>query len=469
MPNIVWFSDQYAEDSQVVGGKAAGLGRLVKAEFPVPPGFTITTTAQAEFFSAAELDGDISAILHDLDVTDVKQLETEGARIRALIVAAKLPPALTQTVSEAYRSLGENCLVAVRSSGTAEDLAEGSFAGLHDTYLDIQGTASVLDAVRRCWASMWTARAIAYRHHGGFDHARARIAVVVQRMVEAEVSGVLFTANPLNARTDEIVINASWGLGEGIVSGVVTPDEFVLSTHALDIKRRTIGTKERQVVRRSTGVGTEIVAVPMSLRGIPCLADATVTELATLGRQVMQQYDGLPQDLEWAFADGQLYLLQARPVTGVEFTWDEEVDAWHPSPEDENTVWTHTWAEQFLTGGVTPLFSSIRSWECYSSWSRFARIYGFDELTDVHWFKYRRATMYYNADAERKWQRSMWPPPLRDLTNIPPAWQGEFATTQTSLFEVLRMWIRLHTLEPKYGLFRWFDTTYDWIDNRIDE
>lgn len=470
MAIIVRFDGPEAEDHSVVGGKAASLGRLTRAGFPVPQGFTVATGAQSAFFAAAGLDAKIAAILGAIDFASVDSLQAETERIRALIVATALPKHVERAIREAYAALGADERVAVRSSGTAEDLAEASFAGLHDTYLDIHGADRLLDAVRRCWASMWTARATAYRERAKFDHASARIAVVVQRMIASEVSGVLFTANPQNARTDEIVVNASWGLGEGIVSGILTPDEFIVAVSTLAIKKRTIGSKEKKVVRnRETGVGTEVVAVESSLREIASLSDATVIALAELGRNVMSFHGGLPQDLEWGYADGELYLLQARPVTGVEFTWDEDVDAWHPTPEDENTVWTHTWAEQFLTGGVTPLFSSLRSWECYSNWSRFAAIYGFDALTDVHWFKYRRATMYYNADAERIWQRSMWPPALRDLTNVPPAWQDEFAKEPTTVLEIAKMWTRIHVLEPKYGLFRWFDTTYDWIDNRIEE
>lgn len=466
---IIRFGDAGAADIALVGGKAASLGRLTKAGFPVPPGFTVTTAAQAGFYTAHRLPELIRGYLQDLDYDNPTRLEEQTARIRARIESHPLPDRLAAEIASHYAALGDDAPVAVRSSGTAEDLAEASFAGLHDTYLDIVGIDAVIDAVRRCWASMWTARATAYRQRAGFDHAAAEIAVVVQRMIPAEVSGVLFTGNPRNSRTDEIVLNASWGLGEGIVSGILTPDEFILALDTLKIKQRTLGSKEVQVVRAPGGMGTVKAVVPKSLREAWCLSDEKACALAELGREVMNFYGGIPQDIEWALADDRLYLLQSRPVTGTEFTWDEDVDAWHPSPEDENTVWTHTWAEQFLTGGITPLFASMRSWECYSNWSRFARIYGFDELTDVHWFKYRRATLYYNADAEKIWQRRMWPAALRDLTNIPPAWQAEFAQTETSLLDVARMWARLHVSEPKYGLLKWFDTTYAWIDHRIEE
>lgn len=465
---IIRFDEPGAQDIARVGGKAASLGRLVQAGFPVPTGFTVTTAAQAAFYAAHGLAAAIRDLLKGLDYDSPTQLDAATAAIRELIESRPLPEALVAEIAGAYATLGADCYVAVRSSGTAEDLAEASFAGLHDTYLDIHGSAAVVDAVRRCWASMWTARATAYRERAHFDHAAAEIAVVIQRMVPSEVAGVMFTANPRNARTDEIVLNASWGLGEGIVSGILTPDEFVLARDTLQIKQRVTGAKEVQVLRAPSGVGTVQVPVSQAQSEVLCLSDAKARELAALGRKVTDFYEGIPQDIEWALAGGAFHLLQSRPVTGAEFTWDEDVDAWHPTPEKEDTVWTHTWAEQFLTGGITPLFASMRSWECYSNWSRFARIYGFDEVVDVHWFKYRRATLYYNADADKIWQQRMWPAPLRDLTNIPPAWQDEFAATATSLLDVGRMWARLHVLEPKYGLLRWFDTTYAWM-NRVDE
>ncbi|MSR13047.1 MAG: hypothetical protein EXR86_00455 [Gammaproteobacteria bacterium] len=293
--------------------------------------------------------------------------------------------------------------------------------------------------------------------------------MIIQQMVAAEVSGVMFTANPMSSRTDEIVINASWGLGEGIVSGILTPDQYVVALETLDIKQQTVGDKEVQVIRAPNGIGTITSTVPHSLREALSLSAPKAMALAELGREVMTFYEGFPQDIEWALAGDQLYLLQSRPITGVEFTWDEDVDAWHTAPEDENTVWTHIWCEQFLTGGITPLFSSLRAWECEVNWTYFAKLYGFDEITNVRWFKYRRATWYFNADAEKIWQKLMWPAALRDLTNIPPAWQADYARDETSLIDVARMWIRLHVMEPKHGLYGWFHNTYAWIDGKIEE
>ncbi|HEV7534070.1 MAG TPA: PEP/pyruvate-binding domain-containing protein, partial [Acidimicrobiia bacterium] len=213
--SILRFDDQDSGTHSLVGGKGANLGLLTRAGFPVPPGFSVTTAAYSAFIASSGLGDKIAAIVAELKYDDPDQLEALTGEIRELIVGAALPDGLATEITAAYTALGES-YVAVRSSGTAEDLAEASFAGMHDTYLDIKGAANLLDAVKRCWASMYTARATAYRHNKGFDHAESRIAVVVQQMVESEVSGVMFTGNPMTTATDEIVVNASWGLGEAI-------------------------------------------------------------------------------------------------------------------------------------------------------------------------------------------------------------------------------------------------------------
>ena len=317
MTMLILFDDERAVDVAQVGGKAASLGRLSQAGFSVPTGFTVATAAQAAFFAAHNLDVQITTLLSGLNYEQAVVLEEVTRHIRVLIESLPLPAQLTAQITEHYAALGSNVYVAVRSSGTAEDLAEASFAGLHDTYLDVQGEAAVVDAIRRCWASMWTARATAYRHRGGFDHASAHIAVIVQQMVAAEVAGVMFTGNPLTARTDEIVINASWGLGEGVVSGILTPDEYVLSIDTLDVKHSSIGDKEVQIVRAPSGRGTVRVDVPHALREALSLSAQKAVALGELGREVMAFYGGLPQDIEWALAGGELYLLQSRPITEI--------------------------------------------------------------------------------------------------------------------------------------------------------
>ena len=474
MSYVIHFTDPDATRHDLVGGKGANLGRLVAAGFDVPPGFNVTTRAYSEFMVASGLLDEITAILDAIDYNDPVGIEAATGQIRSLIMSRPSTDELRTVVASAYDELaaGDGQLaVAVRSSGTAEDLAEASFAGLHDTYLDVIGIDALFDAMRRCWASLWTGRATAYRFDKGFAHKDAALCVVVQKMVASEVAGVMFTANPINAAVNEIVVNASWGLGEGVVSGILTPDEYVLDRDTLRVKRRILGSKEMRVVRNpETGQGTVHEPVPVSLQAQFTFDDDRVADLGLLGRRVMEYYDGFPQDIEWAYADGAFYLLQSRPVTGVELTWDEDVDGWQPGAEHDDTVWTYTWSEQYWTGGISPLFYSCRAHECQLNYSRAAKVFGFeDNLTNEWWHKYRRGTAYFNANAERDWLVAQWPSRFRDLTNIPPVWQQEFLATKTPKWGFVKLWLRVHALTPELGVTRWWKSTYDYLDNRTAE
>ena len=471
---VIAFSDAASTQHELIGGKAANLGRLTLAGFPVPAGHTVSTLAYRAFM--ATIDSQVAALLADIDYAHAARLEQQTAAIRALIVATDIPADLASEIASAYAGLGGAAapLVAVRSSGTAEDLAEASFAGLHDTFLDVQGSEDVLQAVKRCWASLWTARAVHYRHDKGFEHADARLAVVVQRMVAAEVAGVLFTANPLNLRTDEFVINASWGLGEAVVSGIITPDEFIVARNTLTLSRRTLGAKEVQIIKHPDAPGTLREAVLPARRAIYCLDDSQVSALAALGARVMASYDGLPQDIEWAWAEGQFYLLQARPVTGAEFTWDEDINATITARHDENTVWTSTWADDFLTGGVTPLYYSVRvGGEFQRTHDYTNKVYGFPQLEGALIFKYHRATAYFNCDVEREWNIVSLPPRLRNYDYVPHTWDDALRAAPFKWLRFLRMMARMHVLAPQTGVLHWLSDkpggVYHYLAHRIDE
>lgn len=243
---------------------------------------------------------------------------------------ADVPHAIAKALVANYALLGDDCYVAVRSSGTAEDLAEASFAGLHDTLLDIRGAQAVIHAVKDCWSSLWSARAISYRHRNGFNHAEVDIAVVVQRMVASEISGVIFTGNPLTEATDEIVVNASWGLGEAVVSGIVTPDNFVVKDgDTLHVRDRILGNKEISIQRDvSKSHGTIEKPVAAADRERFCMTDDSVVKLCRIALRVQEHYDGFPQDIEWGYENGRFYVLQSRPITGVEWSWDADCEDW---------------------------------------------------------------------------------------------------------------------------------------------
>ena len=301
----------------LVGGKAANLGELITAGLPVPDGFCLTTEAYKE--ATATVQDGILRQLGDLQkalqgtANQATELAVMAGRAREAIRGTPVPPDVTAAVEQAYSALGHETPVAVRSSATAEDLPFASFAGQQDTYLNIIGTDAVLEAVRNCWASLWTDRAVAYRAALGIAPHEVALAVVIQRMVDAAAAGVMFTANPLTGRRREAVIDAAPGLGEAVVSGAVNPDHFVVDMATNRVLERKLGDK-RMTVRTRSGGGTEAINVP-DMTGTSSLTDAQALELAALGLQAERHFDAA-QDTEWAIdTGGALWLTQSRPIT----------------------------------------------------------------------------------------------------------------------------------------------------------
>ena len=308
---VLQFGDVDRGALPVVGGKAANLGELTRAGLPVPPGFCVTTAA----YELVAVGDDLRRVLDDLAETraeDTARLAELAAAARDALLGAPVPPNVVEAIREAYRSLGDSAPVAVRSSATAEDLPTASFAGQQDTYLNVVGEESLVNAVRRCWASLWTDRAVSYRATNEIDPRGVRLAVAVQRMVGAEVAGVLFTANPLTGKRRQAVIDASPGLGEAVVSGAVNPDHFVVNTATGEIVERSLGDK-RVAILATAGGGTRRVELPGGEEA--SLTDGQIRALAELGTRVEAHY-GEPQDTEWAIdGEGKIWLLQARPIT----------------------------------------------------------------------------------------------------------------------------------------------------------
>lgn len=296
----------------LAGGKAAQLGELLRAEYAVPAGFCVTTTAYAHISALAELDA-LLAELSALSPDETTRLAELATAVRAVLLQTPVTSEIVVAITSAYQTLGQDKLapVAVRSSATAEDLPDASFAGQQETFLNVIGVEALLEAVHRCWASLWTDRAVSYRANHGIDPRTVRLAVVVQRMVDAQVAGVLFTANPLTAKRRQAAIDANPGLGEAVVSGATTPDHFVVNTLTGEIVERRLS-DERVVIQASASGGTQRVEVPTPSA---CLTDAQIRDLADLGARV-EAYLGVPQDIEWAIdTTDRLWLLQARPIT----------------------------------------------------------------------------------------------------------------------------------------------------------
>jgi len=304
--------DHAAVTLAMVGGKGANLAKLARAGFPVPGGFLITTTAYGAFVAANQLTATIQRALQGIKLDDPAALATASQAIQEAFSAHQLPDELSSHIKAAYQALGEPP-VAVRSSATAEDLPDMSFAGQQDTYLNIVGEEALLDAVRRCWGSLWTARAIGYRSRNGIDHDEVALSVVVQMMVESKASGVLFTANPLNGNRNETAIDATLGLGEALVSGLVEPDHYIVETKSGRIRSKVLGDKATAIHSQQGGGTTTTEASAATEQALP---DPQIVALTALGARVADFYN-FPQDIEWGWANDQLYLLQARPITSL--------------------------------------------------------------------------------------------------------------------------------------------------------
>jgi phosphohistidine swiveling domain-containing protein len=311
-PKPVFPLDAQELTLDVAGGKGANLARLARASFPVPGGFVVTTGAYRAYVAANDLDRFLRAEIEALADDDPATLEAASLAIRAQFSAGSLPAELAAALSAAYSELGRPP-VAVRSSATAEDLPEMSFAGQQDTFLNVIGDEALLEAVVDCWSSLWTARAIGYRARNGLSQEDLALAVVVQAMVQSEASGVLFTADPLSGKRTEMAIEATLGLGEALVSGQVDPDHYVVEAASGRVLSKTLGAKAVSI-RGQAGGGTARQAEDAADH--PALPDAALAELAQLGRDVATLF-GTPQDIEWAWAGGKLYLLQSRPITNL--------------------------------------------------------------------------------------------------------------------------------------------------------
>ena len=311
------FEELSRADVDYAGGKGANLGEMTRAGLPVPPGFVVGAPAYSAFCEATALRGRIAARLEGLDVDDTGALEEASADVREMVAVEPVPDWLREAIESAYAALAGDdprAPVAVRSSATAEDTESASFAGMNETFLNVRGAAEVVDAVRRCWASLFGGRTVFYRAKRGFDQAGMDIAVVVQRQIQSTRAGVMFTIDPSTGENGHIVIEGAFGLGESVVSGSVSPDRYIVDKEGPSILRREVREKELAVESRDGG-GTEVRELQGDERRRPVLDDGEVAALAQLALRIEEHY-GTPQDTEWAFdPDGALWMLQSRPVT----------------------------------------------------------------------------------------------------------------------------------------------------------
>lgn len=315
LPMIVDFKQVGKTDVGLVGGKGANLGEMARAGFPVPPGFIVTSAAYFQVLQINDLKPKIKSILDNLDIHDIHSLNEMSRQIKSLISRANIPNHLALDIIKRYLKLGSGhnqTLVAVRSSATAEDLPDASFAGQQETFLNVQGEANLIQNIRACWASLFEPRAIFYRQEKNFDHFQVGIAVPVQQMIQSEVAGIMFTVNPVTNNKNQLVIEAIWGLGEKIVQGAYTPDHYLIQKLSWKILQKQTNPQTKQLTL-SQDKNREL-PLPKNKQRQTKLTDDQIIYLAKLGHQIQQHYF-FPQDIEWALAHKHFYLVQSRPIT----------------------------------------------------------------------------------------------------------------------------------------------------------
>jgi len=323
---ILWFDELGKGDIPLVGGKNANLGEMLRAGIPVPPGFAITAEAYREFITETGIAEKIYKIIEETVTApnDPKQYEEASKKVRQLIEATPMPDTIEKAIRTAYNELDKRTkasevFVAVRSSATAEDLPDASFAGQQETYLNVKGADELVQKTVKCWSSLFTPRAIFYRTQKGFKHENVLISVGVQKMVNAKVAGVTFTINPVTGESNQIVIEANWGLGESVVSGSVTPDNYVVDKNTLKIIEKRIAKKTVEYVPDPETGKTIHAQVDAERQEVPCLTDEEVVKLAEIAKRIEEHY-GKPQDIEWAidrdlpFPEN-IFIVQSRPET----------------------------------------------------------------------------------------------------------------------------------------------------------
>ncbi|MBU2616702.1 MAG: phosphoenolpyruvate synthase [Nanoarchaeota archaeon] len=336
---VKWFSELSKDSISVAGGKGANLAEIYNLKVPVPSGFVVTVLAYDYFIKSANIDDKMKEILGGIDYESVSSLDKATKEVREIIEKSEIPKDMEEEILESYESLGEGDLpqgqaahellnrspelpfVAVRSSATTEDLAEASFAGQQDSFVNVKGNFDLLVHIKKCFASLFTSRATYYRNKNGFDYSKAKLAVVVQRMIDSDKSGVAFSKDP-SSRNDSVTIEAVWGLGEGIVSGRITPDRYIVSKD-MDILEKHIGRKKIAITRDSSG-SKEVVKLKDEISERQVLKDSEISKVAEIALQLEKHY-GKPQDLEFAIENGEISIVQTRPITTLEKRGDDSV------------------------------------------------------------------------------------------------------------------------------------------------
>ena len=320
---IYWLDELDKNSIPQAGGKGANLGEMYSAKFPVPNAFVVSADIYWDFINETKVKDHIESLLEGININDTAKLDDITGQIRKLILNAKVPAEIAKSIKEAYKKLDkEEVFTAVRSSATAEDLPDASFAGQQDTYLNVKGGKEIVEAVKKCWASLFTARSTFYREKNNYPHMQVKIAVIVQKMVDSERAGVAFTRDPVSGE-EKMVIEAGWGLGDFVVSGKINPDNYTVDANSLEILNKRLGNQEIMNTKDPVTGESITTDVPSNKRNIQIIGDNEIVVLAEILKKVHEHYKS-PQDIEWAYDNGKFYVVQSRPVTTIGKKLDEE-------------------------------------------------------------------------------------------------------------------------------------------------
>jgi pyruvate,water dikinase len=432
------FDELKEHNIDTIGGKAINLAKMLQAGLPVPHGYIVPVRAYETFFEQNDLYGTISSYLENTDFSIEESITACEQAIKQAIYDAPIGAGLEREVSQALPQ-GDSTLWAVRSSAVAEDLPEASFAGQQDSYLNIMA-ADVLGHIKRCWASYWNERAIAYRHHAGMPQLESGIAVVVQKMVDSRTSGVMFTRDPVNGGTDTIVIEASWGLGESIVSGIVSPDLFSCDRETGSTITQTISKKNKGIFLAEGR--NMVVDLPPEQQVQPALTRDELRVLVALGTKI-ESFFGTPQDIEWAFEGTVPYILQSRPITTLS--------------EESEVLWTRAYGDEYWADVTSPLFFSLLG-EYLTKYVNHegSAIMGYHEITDKQLLRLHKGHIYFNSEVleevftfNPKFSRT------KELLNyFPEKDQDRIANAKTKTARRLWAEIRIMALDPDGSILR---------------
>ncbi len=434
-------------DTRAVGGKAANLYRLMSAGFPVPDGLVVPVHEYESFMRSRGLDEEVARLIRDSDPFQGDSLQRVSEKVKRLITSAPGDGELAKAIRAELAPAGADALWAVRSSAVAEDLTDASFAGQLDSFLNV-ASEDVPDMVRRCWASYWNERAMAYRNDSGMDHLGHGIAVVVQRMVDARSSGILFTVDPVRGRGDRMLIESSWGLGEAIASGMVTPDRFECDRASGEVLTRTVNEKTKQVILRRGG--SAVTDVPPDDRRVPSISDPEIRLLADIGVRVEAHF-GRPQDIEWAIEGDRAFILQSRPVT--------------TAPKEEGALWTRAYGDEYWADVTSPLFFSLLgSYLTDIVNHEGARVMGYKDLTEGDLIRVHKGHVYFSASVlEEVFTYNPRFSRTKELLNyFPEADQARIAEVRTRAARRLWAEVRIALLDPDGMMIRTDKAYREW-------